>query len=144
MADKKSDSKKGKPSGAGRRKGKFDGFFSRVPERKLRRVLKSSGQKAARAYAQAHGLLPELKKLDGSGLMARREVAREHRRVAREVRLNKRHEFRLARRQARIAQQTADWAANEKKAKRSAAAKKAAATRKAKTVAIKVATETSA
>ena len=53
MADKKSDSKKGKPSGAGRRKGKFDTFFARTAEKKLRHILKRNGVKAASAYIKA-------------------------------------------------------------------------------------------
>jgi len=53
MADKKKaqDSKKGKPSSAGRRNGKFEVFHARTRERKLRNLLKSNGAEAARAYA---------------------------------------------------------------------------------------------
>ena len=47
------DSKKGRPSGAGHRKGKFEGFFLRTEERKLRRVLKRNGAVAAKAYVKA-------------------------------------------------------------------------------------------
>lgn len=53
MADKKADAKKGRPSGAGRRKGKFEVFFGRTTERKLRHVLKRNGTKAALAYIKA-------------------------------------------------------------------------------------------
>jgi hypothetical protein len=53
MAEKKSDSKKGKPSGAGRRKGKFEVFFSRTQEKKVRHILRRNGVKAAMAYIKA-------------------------------------------------------------------------------------------
>lgn len=53
MADKKSDTKKGRPSGAGRRKDKFGAFFGRTTERKLRHVLKRNGVGAAKAYVKA-------------------------------------------------------------------------------------------
>jgi hypothetical protein len=49
----KSESKKGKPSGAGRRKGKFDMFFAHTVEHKLRRVLRRNGARAAMAYVKS-------------------------------------------------------------------------------------------
>ncbi|MDP3697009.1 MAG: hypothetical protein Q8R55_03165 [Candidatus Taylorbacteria bacterium] len=53
---KQQDSKKGRPSGAGRRKGKFDGFFAHAADKKSRHVLKRNGVAAARAYIKAgHG-----------------------------------------------------------------------------------------
>lgn len=47
---KQQDSKKGRPSGAGRRKGKFDRFFSHTAEHKLHHVLKRNGAMAAKAF----------------------------------------------------------------------------------------------
>jgi hypothetical protein len=49
---KQGDSKKGKPSGAGRRKGKFDGMFARTAEHKLRNVLKRNGAVEAAHYVK--------------------------------------------------------------------------------------------
>jgi hypothetical protein len=46
------DSKKGRPSKAGRRKGQFDKFFARTEEKKLRRVRKRNG-------AEAHTMLKD-------------------------------------------------------------------------------------
>ena len=133
MADKKSsDSKKGKPSSAGKRKGKFDGLFARVLVRKLRRVLKNSGRDAAEKYAAKNGLMPEFNKLVESGLVERRRVARERRRKSREARLAENHEFRLNRRNQHLADEATRKVAAEKKAKRRNAALKAAATRRAK------------
>ena len=64
------DSKKGKPSGAGRRKGKFEGFFVRASERKLRNVLKRNGANAAKAYVQEGGSPALLRKIAKEGTFA--------------------------------------------------------------------------
>ena len=50
---KQQDSKKGRPSGAGRRKGKFESFFVHTAEKKTRHVLKRNGVAAARDYVKA-------------------------------------------------------------------------------------------
>lgn len=60
---KAQDSKKGKPSGAGRRGGKFEGFFLGTRERRLRHVCKRNGSKAARAYADTFGITASLRRL---------------------------------------------------------------------------------
>lgn len=60
---KKQESKKGKPSGAGRRKDKFAGFFLGTKERRLRHVCKRNGAKSARAYADKFGITPVLRRL---------------------------------------------------------------------------------
>lgn len=52
---KQREAQKGRPSGAGRRKGKFEGFFIRTSERKLRNILKRNGAKAAMAYVKEGG-----------------------------------------------------------------------------------------
>ena len=78
MGEKKSgqESKKGKPSSAGRRKGKFEGFFVRTSERKLRNVLKRNGARAARAYVQEGGSPALLRKIAKESTFAG-SVARE-------------------------------------------------------------------
>ena len=60
---KSQDSKKGKPSGAGRRGGKFEGFFSGTKERRLRHVCKRNGPKAARAYADRFAMTMTLRRI---------------------------------------------------------------------------------
>jgi len=60
---KQQESKKGRPSSAGRRKGKFDVFFARTTERKLRNVLKRNGAAAAKAYVQEGGSPALLRKI---------------------------------------------------------------------------------
>lgn len=77
MGNKKGqESKKGKPSSAGRRNGKFQPAFARTSERKLRNVLKQNDAKAARAYAQKNGMTDVLRKIAGERTFAG-SVARE-------------------------------------------------------------------
>lgn len=64
------EGKKGKPSSAGRRDGKFQFAFARTSERKLRHILKRGDEKAAKAYAQKYGLLAVLRKIAGEGTWA--------------------------------------------------------------------------
>lgn len=52
MAAKQQDSKKGKPSGAGRRKGKFERFDVNTRRHKLRNVLKHCGSRAAMTFVR--------------------------------------------------------------------------------------------
>lgn len=73
---KQQDSKKGRPSSAGRRKGKFEFFFSRAEERKLRHILKDNGAKAAKAYVSEGGSSVLLRKIAQEGTFAG-SVARE-------------------------------------------------------------------
>ena len=54
---KQQDSKKGRPSGAGRRKGKFEVFHAHMAEKKARNVLKRNGVEAARAHVEAGYIL---------------------------------------------------------------------------------------
>jgi len=109
------------PPSAGRRKGTFEVRFARLPERKLRRVLRVNGIDAARQYAKEGGIEPLFRRLEASGLVAQREQARKRREINRKARRIER----------RAAKQAARERA-EKKAKLSARAKKAAVTRKAK------------
>lgn len=57
------DSKKGKPRSAGRRGTKFHDLFVRMPERKLRRVLRRNGPVFAGRWAAAKNLLSALKRI---------------------------------------------------------------------------------
>ncbi|MEK7121309.1 MAG: hypothetical protein AAB857_01225 [Patescibacteria group bacterium] len=67
---KQQKAQKGKPSGAGRREGKFEGFFARTSECKLRNVLKNSGAKAAKAFVQEGGSFALLRKIAHEGTFA--------------------------------------------------------------------------
>ena len=73
---KQQESKKGRPSSAGRRKGKFELFFGRTEERKLRHVLKNNGARAAKAYVSDGGSSAILRKIAQEGTFAG-SVARE-------------------------------------------------------------------
>lgn len=55
---------KGAPTSAGRRPGKYKGYYLLVwPGRKLRRILRRNGVAAARAWAEVHGALMLFEKL---------------------------------------------------------------------------------
>jgi len=73
---KQQESQKGRPSSAGRRKDKFELFFNRAAERKLRHVLKRNGAKAAKAYVDDGGSSAILRKIAQEGTFAG-SVARE-------------------------------------------------------------------
>ncbi|OGN17030.1 MAG: hypothetical protein A3F48_03730 [Candidatus Yanofskybacteria bacterium RIFCSPHIGHO2_12_FULL_41_9] len=146
----KKDKKKGAPASAGSRKGRCAASQERVPERKLRRVYKLQGLTGAEVHIDQVGESirrrqgPEtanlqvimlegiLKRLEGSDLPKRRRVAQERRRNARDVR-----------RTVRCALREQRALAEAKKAKRSTAAKKGAATRKARKVTAQAAVEAS-
>lgn len=65
-----------KRSGSAHRNGKFEQFFFRACERKLRHILKNDGAMAARAYVQENGLSDLLHKIAEEGTLAG-SVARE-------------------------------------------------------------------
>jgi len=50
MAEGQQNSKKGKPSKAGKRKGKFSLYFANTAAKKLRNILKHNGKNALKAY----------------------------------------------------------------------------------------------
>lgn len=47
---KAQESRRGKPSGAGKRKGKFARYFANTAAKKLRKVAKHNGPNALKAY----------------------------------------------------------------------------------------------
>ena len=104
-----------------------------LPLKKLRRVFKVEGEDAAKAYASAHGLMAEWRKIEASGLVERRYAAWAGRLAAQ-----------LARRIARQSAKMLAKAAEAARAKRSEVAKKAVATRKAKKLAASAASEQTA
>lgn len=64
MANKQQqESKKGRPSSAGRRKGKFEFYSQNTMERKLRHVLKRNGSNAAAAYIRGYSTPSLLQKI---------------------------------------------------------------------------------
>lgn len=73
---KQQESKKGRPGSAGRRKGKFDGFFAQKTERRLRHVCRRNGSLSAYKYANKKGCIGILRKIAGEQTFAGR-VARE-------------------------------------------------------------------
>ena len=72
---KQKEGSKGKPSGAGRRSGKFEGMFARKTERRLRHTCKRNGPGAARAYADEKGIMASLRKLATENTRAGRAAA---------------------------------------------------------------------
>ncbi|OGN08982.1 MAG: hypothetical protein A3C61_02520 [Candidatus Yanofskybacteria bacterium RIFCSPHIGHO2_02_FULL_39_10] len=103
-----------------------------LPLKKLRRVFKANGFDVAKAYASAHGLMAEWRKIEASGLVERRQEAHKRRRL-------NRYEATVVRRATRRVAEAAAKAVAEKKALLSARAKKAAATKAANKAAKKAA-----
>lgn len=112
-----------------------------LPLKKLRRVAKANGPDAAKAYASAHGLMAEWRRIEASGLVERRQAASQRRYRALEVRAAARLQAACARHEARRTAEAAAKAAAELKAKYAARAKKAAATRAANKLAAAAAGE---
>lgn len=87
------DSKKGRPSSAGKRKGKFQNFFStsRMAERKIRRILRHGGStamKLAQSWADKNETTSIFRRIVGTYSLTplAREQKRDQRAVARKER----------------------------------------------------------
>lgn len=59
----KSKSAKGLPKRTGKRAAKYARYYAGENDRKLRRILKRNGVKAASDWADAHGAAPEFYRL---------------------------------------------------------------------------------
>ena len=106
-SNKQKEGQKGKPSGAGRRKGKFGAFFGRLDAKKLRRVFHSNGFEAAKLYAEQTGQMSLLRELVAARQRHEQEVAAAYK-AKLSARAKKGAATRKARKEAAAAQAVAE------------------------------------